>query len=145
METGTTSPERPAAPAKPWSFTLSFSWDGPGLPSRAQTVEFIRSLSRRDHTIIAGVLLLVFVVEPLILFWMFSSRLRSRLDEHSSELRTVVSSQIQSEVGPALKEALSQQVRTVTPLSSSGAGDSTGLVVPSPAPAPPPPPGKTKP
>jgi len=142
MENIQAAPEKPAA--KPWSFTVNFSWDGPGLPTRAQTVEFLRSLSRRDLAIIGGAVLFILVIEPLLLYGLFSAKLKSRLDDHSAELRTVVSSQIQSEIGPALKEALSQQFRVVTPLNSSNASDSTGLVVPSQTPPPPPPTGRSK-
>ena len=130
------------APAKPWSFTFSFSYDGPGLPSRAQTVEFLRSLSRRDLAMIGGALAIIFLIEPLFLYWLFSAKLKSRLDEHSADLRTVISSEIQSEIGPAMKQALSDQVRLVTPLSSTNASDSTGLVLPSQTPPPSPPTGK---
>ena len=100
MENIQAAPEKPAA--KPWSFTVNFSWDGPGLPTRAQTVEFLRSLSRRDLAIIGGAVLFILVIEPLLLYGLFSAKLKSRLDDHSAELRTVVSSQIQSEIGPAL-------------------------------------------
>ena len=133
------APEKP----KPWSFTFNFSYDGPGLPTRAQSVEFLRSLSRRDLAIIGGVVAFIFLIEPLLLYWLFSARLKSRLDDHTAELRAVISSQIQAEVSPAMKEALSQQFRVVTPLNSSNANDSTGLVLPSQTPAPPSP-GKSK-
>jgi hypothetical protein len=101
-------------------------------------------LSRRDLAIVGGAVLLIFVIEPLLLYWLFSAKLKSRLDDHIADLRAVVSSQIQSEVGPALKEALSQQVHVVTPLNSTNLNDSTGLVVPSPTPPPPPPAGKSR-
>ena len=142
MESAPAVPDKPAA--KPWSFTFNFSWDGPGLPTRAQTVEFLRSLSRRDLAIIGGVVAFIFLIEPLLLYWLFSAKLKSRLDDHTAELRAVVASQIQSEVGPAMKEALSQQFRVVTPLNSTPLNDSTGLVLPSQTPPPPPPAGKSK-
>jgi hypothetical protein len=142
MDNAPAVPEKPAA--KPWSFTVNFLWDGPGLPSRAQTVEFFRSLSRRDLAIIGAAVLFIFVIEPLLLFGLFSARLKSRLDDHTAELRAVVSSQIQSEIGPAMKEALSQQFRVVTPLNSTPANDSTGLVVPSQTQPPPSAAGKSK-
>lgn len=141
MEETPAVPQKPAA--KPWSFTFTFSWDGPGLPTRAQSVEFLRSLSRRDLAIIGGVVAFIFIIEPLLLYWLFSAKLKNRLDTQGMELSSLVSNQIQAGVGPAMKEALSQQVRLVTPLSSSSANDSTGLVVPSQTP-PPPPPAKSK-
>ncbi len=134
MENTPAVPEKPAA--KPWSFAVNFSWDGPGLPNRAQTVDFLRSLSRRDLALIGGAILFIFVIEPLFLYGLFSAKLKSRLDDHTAELRAVVSSQIQSEIGPAMKEALSQQFRVITPLNSTNANDSTGLVVPSQTPPP---------
>ncbi|MDD5629185.1 MAG: hypothetical protein PHU21_08970 [Elusimicrobia bacterium] len=137
MESAPVLPEK--TPSKPWAFTVAFSWDGPGLPTRSQSVEFLRSLSRRDLAIVGGVVAFIFVIEPLLLYWLFSARLKSGLDEGVAELRAAVASQIQAEVGPAMKESLSQQLRLVTPLSTSNASDSTGLVVPSPAAAPPPP------
>ncbi|MCX5795062.1 MAG: hypothetical protein NTY77_06180 [Elusimicrobia bacterium] len=140
MEDTPAVPEKPAA--KPWSFTFSFSWDGPGLPTRAQSVEFLRSLSRRDLAIIGGAVAFIFIIEPLLLFWLFSAKLASRLETQGLELSALVSRQIQSEIGPAMREALSQQLRVVTPLNNSSANDSTGLVVPSQA--PPPSPGKSK-
>jgi hypothetical protein len=134
------NPPAPAEPSKPWSFNLSFSYDGPGLPSRARTVEFLRSLSRRDLAVIGGVLAFIFIIEPLLLYWLFSARIKSRLDANTEGLRVVIASQIQAEVGPAVKEALSQNLRLVTPLDTSKAGDSTGLVLSSE----PPPPAKSK-
>jgi hypothetical protein len=140
MENAPTVSEKP----KPWSFTFNFSYDGPGLPTRAQSVEFLRSLSRRDLAIIGGVIAFIFIIEPLLLYCLFSAKLRSRLDSQSIELSTLVSRQIQAEVGPAMKDALSQQLRLVTPLNSTNASDSTGLVLPSQQPPAPPSPGKTK-
>ena len=140
MENTPAVPEKPAA--KPWSFTFSFSWDGPGLPSRARTLEFLRSLSRRDLAIIGGAVAFILVIEPLLLYCLFSAKLKSRLEDHTAELRAVVSSQIQAEIGPAMKEAFAQQFRVVTPLTSTNANDSTGLVVPSQT--PPPPAGKSR-
>jgi hypothetical protein len=142
MENASAVHEKPHS--KPWSCTFTVSWDGPGLPTRAQTVEFFRSLTRRDLSIIGGVALFIFFVEPLLLYWLFSAKLKSRLDDHTSELSAVVSNQIQAEIGPALKEALSQQLRVVTPLNSTNASDSTGLVVPSQTPPPQPPAGKAR-
>ena len=124
---------------KPWHFTFAFSYDGPNLPTRAQTVEFLRSLSRRDLAIVGGAVAFIFIIEPLILYWLFSARLKARFDEHSADLRAAVASQIQAEVGPAMREALSQQLRVVTPLDATKANDSTGLVLPSQTPPPPPP------
>lgn len=134
------NPPAPTEPSKPWSFNLSFSYDGPGLPSRARTVEFLRSLSRRDLAVIGGVLTFIFIIEPLLLYWLFSAKLKSRLDANTEGLRVVIASQVQAEVGPAIKEALSQQLRLVTPLSANSASDSTGLVLSSE----PPPPAKSK-
>ncbi|HAM35764.1 MAG TPA: hypothetical protein DEB40_06515 [Elusimicrobia bacterium] len=127
---------------KTWSFSLTFSWDGPGLPSRAQAAEFFRSLSRRDLAIVAGSLLFIFIIEPLLLFWIFSARLRGQLHAQASTLASSLSSQIQNEVGPAVREALHERHdRVVTPLN---APDPTSLVI-SPAAAPPPPSGRPKP
>lgn len=139
MENPTSAADKP----KPWHFTFTFSYDGPDLPTRAQSVEFLRSLTRRDQAIIGGIIAFIFIIEPLFLYWLFSAKLRSRIDEQSADLRAVISSQIREEVGPALKGALSEQLRLVTPLSNSSASDSTGLVVPSQTP-PPPPPAKSK-
>ncbi|MBI5241169.1 MAG: hypothetical protein HY926_11910 [Elusimicrobia bacterium] len=127
-----------AEKSKPWSFNFTFSYDGPGLPTRAQTVEFLRSLSRRDLAVIGGGVAFIFIIEPLLLYWLFSAKLKSRLDEHSADLRAAVAGQIQAEVGPAMREALSQQLRVVTPLNPASANDSTGLVLPSQTPPPPP-------
>lgn len=140
----TENPTSPADKPKPWHFTFSFSYDGPGVPTRAQAVEFLRSLTKRDQAIIGGVIAFIFIIEPLILYWLFSARLKARFDEHSADLRAAVASQIQAEVGPAMREALSQQLRVVTPLNPASANDSTGLVLPSQTPPPPPPPTKSK-
>ena len=145
-----TMEKTPAAPApaagkpKTWAFTFTFTWDGPGLPNRAQTVEFFRSLTRRDLAIVAGTLALIFLVEPLFLYWLFSAKLNSRLDEHGSALTASLTHQIQTEVGPAMKSALSeQQTRVITTLNAT---DPTSLVLPStPSTPPPPPPGKLRP
>ena len=132
---------QPSPAPRTWSFHFTFSWDGPGLPDRAGTLEFLRSLNRRDLAIAAGALLLVFVIEPLILFWIFSARLRSQLDRQAVSLAAAVSSQVQSEVGSVVMGALSQQQqRLITPLNAS---DPTALVLPSSA-NPPPPGGKAK-
>ena len=100
----------PATPGKPrtWNFHFTFSWDGPGLPNRAEVLQFAHSLNRRDLAIVGGALLFVFVLEPLLLFWLFSSSLKSQLQSYGTAMSTSLSGQIQSEVGPALKEALSQ-------------------------------------
>ena len=134
----------PAIPGKPrtWNFHFTFSWDGPGLPDRAQVLEFAHSLNRRDLAIVGGALLFVFVLEPLLLFWLFSSSLKGQLQSYGTAMTTSLSGQIQSEVGPALKEALSQQQqRVITPLNAS---DPTALVLPSSTPPPPAPSAKNR-
>jgi len=142
MDTNGPTAGQPADAPKTYSLGMTVSLTGPGLPAKSGILEFARSLGRRELAIAAAALLFVFVVEPLVLFWLFSAKLKSRLDQNGAALTASISGQIQSEIGSAVREALSQQQqRVVTPLN---APDPTALVLPS-APPPPPPSGKTKP
>lgn len=123
---------------KTCSVSMNLSWTGPGLPDKAGTLEFVRSLGRRELSIAVGILVFVFVVEPLILYMLFSAKLKDRLAEHTDRLSASLASHISAEVGAAVRDQLARQQQSqVTPLKAS---DPTSLVMspnapPTPSPA----------
>jgi len=140
MDTPTTAPTAPNEPPKTWSVTFSFSWHGPGMPSQERAREFFKSLSRKDLALAAGVVVLLFVIEPLFCYWVFSAKLSSQLQSHTASVTESVSGVIQSQVGTAVREAMERQ-RPATPLNVP---DPTSLVLPSNGVQTSPPPVKPK-
>lgn len=118
--------------SKTYSLSVKLSWTGPGLPDKAALIEFARSLGRRELAVVLGLLIFVFLVEPVILYGLFSAKLASQLAEHADELSSSLAGRVSAEVGEAVRDQFARQ-QTITPLKAS---DPTSLVI-SPNAAPP--------
>ncbi|HBL17914.1 MAG: hypothetical protein A2X36_17365 [Elusimicrobia bacterium GWA2_69_24] len=106
------------------SFTLTCSVTAPALPSRDRVFELARSLQQRELAIAAGVVLLVFVLEPLFLYWVFSARLKSEIAQANASVVTSVATQVRSDFVAALRESSFQRdAGRVTPLDASDPSD----------------------
>lgn len=124
----------PEAP-KTYSLSVNLSWTGPGLPDKAGIIEFVRSLGRRELAVVFGLLVFVFLAEPIILYRLFSAKLASQLAAHADLLSSSLAGRISAEVGAAVRDQLARSSSSqITPLRAS---DPTSLVISPNAPPPP--------
>lgn len=131
---GTDSSPLDGAPgaAKTYTFNLSFSLTGPDL-AKSGVWEYIRSLGRREISVIGGFLLFVFLIEPIILYLIFSAKLKSQFAHHTDTLASSLAAHISTEVSNTLRDQLARMPNQVTPLKGS---DTTSLVISPNAPTP---------
>ncbi|HAZ08632.1 MAG TPA: hypothetical protein DCZ01_08960 [Elusimicrobia bacterium] len=115
----------PEAAQKTYTFNLSFSLTGPDL-AKSGVFEYIRSLGRREISVIGGFLLFVFLIEPVVLYLLFSAKLKSQLAHNTDILASSLAAHISTEVSNTVRDQLARTQNQVTPLKGS---DTTSLVI----------------
>jgi hypothetical protein len=125
-----TSPSR-VETADPKAYTFSFrcSVSGPGIPAKAQVLDFIKSLDRKELYIGAGILAFILIVEPLFFYLLFNARLTSRLERNNADLITNISTQVRADFLSSFRENIMMQ--STQPMKPIGSDPANMIVPPS--------------
>ena len=117
--------------ADPKAYTFSFrcSVSGPGIPAKAQVLDFIKSMDRKELYIGAGILAFILIVEPLFFYLLFSARLASRLERNNADLITNISTQVRADFLSSFRENIMMQ--STQPMKPIGSDPANMIMPPS--------------